>query len=45
MTICRTSAQLFAPEIEGHTIRALISVFLMPALYALVARPHDKLEV
>ena len=22
-----------------------ISIFLMPALYALVARPHDKLEV
>jgi hypothetical protein len=23
----------------------LISVFLMPALYALVARPEDRLEV
>ena len=25
--------------------RLLISVFLMPALYAIVARPKDKLEV
>jgi len=25
--------------------RLLISIFLMPALYALVARPDDRLEV
>src|SRR5207248_9766589 len=31
--------------VGGLFSRLLISVFLMPALYALVARPHDKLEV
>jgi len=36
----------FAQVIVGGLFsRLLISVFLMPALYALVARPHDKLEV
>lgn len=31
--------------VGGLFSRLLISVFLMPAMYALVARPHDKLEV
>ena len=31
--------------VSGLFTRLLISVFLMPALYALVARPHDRLEV
>jgi cobalt-zinc-cadmium resistance protein CzcA len=31
--------------VGGLFSRLLISVFLMPALYAIVARPHDKLEV
>jgi cobalt-zinc-cadmium resistance protein CzcA len=31
--------------VGGLFSRLLISIFLMPALYALVARPHDKLEV
>jgi heavy metal efflux system protein len=31
--------------VGGLFSRLLISVFLMPALYALVARPHDRLEV
>jgi len=31
--------------VGGLFSRLLISVFLMPALYAVVARPHDKLEV
>ncbi len=36
----------FAMVIVGGLFsRLLISVFLMPALYAIVARPHDKLEV
>ncbi|HUJ14993.1 MAG TPA: CusA/CzcA family heavy metal efflux RND transporter [Thermoanaerobaculia bacterium] len=36
----------FAQVIVGGLFsRLLISVFLMPALYAIVARPHDKLEV
>jgi cobalt-zinc-cadmium resistance protein CzcA len=30
--------------VGGLFSRLLISVFLMPALYAIVARPHDKLE-
>ena len=32
---------------NGKTLftRLLISIFLMPALYALVARPEDRLEV
>jgi cobalt-zinc-cadmium resistance protein CzcA len=29
----------------GMLSRLLISIFLMPALYALVARPNDRLEV
>ncbi len=36
----------FAMVIVGGLFsRLLISVFLMPAMYALVARPHDKLQV
>ncbi len=36
----------FAMVIVGGLFsRLLISVFLMPALYAIVARPHDKLQV
>jgi cobalt-zinc-cadmium resistance protein CzcA len=31
--------------VGGLFSRLLISVFLMPALYAIVARPHDRLEV
>ena len=31
--------------VGGLFSRLLISIFLMPALYAIVARPHDKLEV
>jgi cobalt-zinc-cadmium resistance protein CzcA len=31
--------------VSGLFTRLLISVFLMPALYALVARPGDRLEV
>src|SRR5581483_3496151 len=31
--------------VSGLLARLLISVFLMPALYALVARPDDRLEV
>jgi len=31
--------------VGGLFSRLLISVFLMPALYALVARPNDRLEV
>jgi len=31
--------------VSGLFTRLLISVFLMPALYALVARPNDRLEV
>jgi cobalt-zinc-cadmium resistance protein CzcA len=31
--------------VSGLFTRLLISVFLMPVLYALVARPHDRLEV
>ncbi len=31
--------------VGGLFSRLLLSVFLMPALYAIVARPHDKLEV
>lgn len=31
--------------VGGLFSRLLISVFLMPALYVLVARPHDRLEV
>jgi cobalt-zinc-cadmium resistance protein CzcA len=31
--------------VAGLLARLLISVFLMPALYALVARPEDRLEV
>ena len=29
----------------GMLTRLLISIFLMPALYAMVARPNDRLEV
>ncbi|HEX9163594.1 MAG TPA: efflux RND transporter permease subunit, partial [Thermoanaerobaculia bacterium] len=36
----------FAMVIVGGLFsRLLLSVFLMPAMYALIARPHDKLEV
>ena len=36
----------FALVIVGGLLsRLLISVFLMPVLYALVARPADRLEV
>jgi len=31
--------------VSGLFTRLLISVYLMPALYALVARPEDRLEV
>jgi heavy metal efflux system protein len=31
--------------VSGLFTRLLISVFLMPALYVLVARPDDRLEV
>lgn len=31
--------------VGGLFSRLLISIFLMPALYAIVARPHDRLEV
>jgi cobalt-zinc-cadmium resistance protein CzcA len=31
--------------VSGLFTRLLISVFLMPVLYALVARPDDRLEV
>jgi cobalt-zinc-cadmium resistance protein CzcA len=31
--------------VSGLFTRLLISVFLMPALYAIVARPDDRLEV
>jgi heavy metal efflux system protein len=31
--------------VSGMLSRLLISIFLMPALYALVARPDDRLEV
>jgi cobalt-zinc-cadmium resistance protein CzcA len=31
--------------VSGLFTRLLISIFLMPALYALVARPKDRLEV
>jgi len=31
--------------VSGLFTRLLISVFLMPVLYALVARPEDRLEV
>jgi cobalt-zinc-cadmium resistance protein CzcA len=31
--------------VSGLFTRLLISVFLMPALYAVVARPGDRLEV
>jgi cobalt-zinc-cadmium resistance protein CzcA len=31
--------------VSGLFTRLLISVFLMPVLYALVARPQDRLEV
>jgi cobalt-zinc-cadmium resistance protein CzcA len=31
--------------VSGLFTRLLISIFLMPALYALVARPNDRLEV
>jgi heavy metal efflux system protein len=31
--------------VSGLFTRLLISVYLMPALYALVARPDDRLEV
>ena len=31
--------------VGGLFTRLLISIFLMPALYALVARPDDRLEV
>jgi cobalt-zinc-cadmium resistance protein CzcA len=40
------SQRPFALVIVGGLFsRLLISVFLMPALYALVARPDDRLEV
>ena len=31
--------------VSGLFTRLLISIFLMPALYAIVARPDDRLEV
>jgi len=31
--------------VSGLFTRLLISVFLMPVLYALVSRPGDRLEV
>jgi cobalt-zinc-cadmium resistance protein CzcA len=31
--------------VAGLLMRLVISVYLMPALYALVARPSDRLEV
>ena len=31
--------------VSGLFTRLLISIFLMPALYKLVARPDDRLEV
>ena len=31
--------------VSGLFSRLLISIFLMPALYMLVARPNDRLEV
>jgi cobalt-zinc-cadmium resistance protein CzcA len=31
--------------VSGLITRLLISIFLMPVLYALVARPNDRLEV
>jgi heavy metal efflux system protein len=31
--------------VSGLFTRLLISIFLMPVLYALVARPADRLEV
>jgi cobalt-zinc-cadmium resistance protein CzcA len=31
--------------VAGLVTRLLISVFLMPVLYAFVARPDDRLEV
>ena len=31
--------------VSGLFSRLLISIFLMPALYALVSRPGDRLEV
>jgi cobalt-zinc-cadmium resistance protein CzcA len=31
--------------VSGLITRLLISIFLMPVLYALVARPGDRLEV
>jgi len=31
--------------VSGLFTRLLISIFLMPVLYALVARPQDRLEV
>ena len=31
--------------VSGMLSRLLISIFLMPALYALVARPDDRLQV
>jgi cobalt-zinc-cadmium resistance protein CzcA len=31
--------------VSGLLACLLISIFLMPALYALVARPDDRLEV
>ena len=40
------SQRPFALVIVGGLLtRLLISIFLMPALYALVARPGDRLEV
>jgi cobalt-zinc-cadmium resistance protein CzcA len=40
------SQRPFALVIVGGMLsRLVISVFLMPALYALVARPNDRLEV
>jgi cobalt-zinc-cadmium resistance protein CzcA len=40
------SQKPFALVIVGGLLtRLLISIFLMPVLYALVARPDDRLEV
>jgi len=45
-TVGSDTQRPFALVIVGGLFsRLLISVFLMPALYALVARPHDRLRV
>jgi hypothetical protein len=42
----RSSSVTFTFDLTPFfTIRLLILVFLLPALYSIVARPKDKLEV